>query len=340
MDHLQVCRQQATQRARHAGPASGQDELKFMAGALRYLVAGCLTAAVVAAPAGAAIRGSAPGPTGSSATVPVRADRGGASAPSGARARLRLRSRLRVRWRLGQRVLHAGSHGDDVRQLQRALAVLHYRVAITGRFDRGHTLRAVRRFQRATGLAATGVVRADTAAALLRASVAPPSSHPLPAAAGAADWAFPITPASVVAPASTWTLDQGVDIPTVGQSCGAQAIEVAVEDGTIVAEGIDGFGPAAPILLLDRGPYAGRFVYYGHAFPALVAVGAHVQRGQPIAEVGCGHVGHSSAPHLEIGISALAGPPCCVAFGQTSTEMRSLMSSALAAPAAATVAAG
>ena len=148
-------------------------------------------------------------------------------------------------------------------------------------------------------------------------------SNPHPDAPVERDFVFPFADHSAPAPPSTWTQDQGVDIFLQNRGanvCGSISqptqpdgpVLVAVADGTIVGEGIDGFGPSAPILHVERGPLTGMYVYYGHASGDLVAVGTHVTQGQPITHVGCGIVGRSDEPHLEIGMAPnYPGVPAC-----------------------------
>jgi peptidoglycan hydrolase-like protein with peptidoglycan-binding domain len=69
---------------------------------------------------------------------------------------------------LGDRTLRAGATGPDVRELQQALSQAGFKVKLDGHFGTG-TLRAVKRFQRASRLEPSGTVGTRTVAALKRA---------------------------------------------------------------------------------------------------------------------------------------------------------------------------
>jgi peptidoglycan hydrolase-like protein with peptidoglycan-binding domain len=266
---------------------------------------GLVLAAALLFPASALASGS-----GGAALVPVKAPRGLVRAKNSAP--------------VFTRTLRMGNSGADVRTLQAWLADVGYGVTVDGSFG-PLTKSAVQQFQITKRLKPpSGTVGRKTAAALLRAVRAAAKdggvkvSSPTVTSAPAGSLVFPLTPISRVLPSRDWTLDQGIDIGAVNNACGPQVTEVAMASGTIVQEGISGFGPYAPIIKVDSGPYAGRYIYYGHAAPALVPVGTHVTAGQPIAEIGCGIVGISDAPHLEIGISDVGGPPCCPGYQETS----------------------
>ena len=240
------------------------------------------------------------------------------------------------------RVLRMGDRGTDVKTVQIWLSDLGARLRVSGYFG-PWTRAAVEVFQRSSRLSPSGMVGQRTAvrlrykvrqaalAAKLAAGAAAgsggvgtgaPTSPTGPTTTG---WVFPLKPLGRVLPPSDWTLDQGVDIGTLNSMCGPEVTEVAIAAGKIVQEGISGFGPAAPVLKVASGSFKGRYIYYGHALPALVPVGTVVKAGQPIAEIGCGDVGISSGPHIEIGISEPGGPTCCPAYEETSPAMYEIL---------------
>jgi peptidoglycan hydrolase-like protein with peptidoglycan-binding domain len=225
---------------------------------------------------------------------------------------------------LFSRVLRTGKRGADVKTLQIELTQVGYVVPETGYFGT-MTRDQVWNFQNDHHIRPCGAVGPRTARALL-AAVKQLAADPLfsQASGGAgsstssATLVFPLKPVGQVLPPADWSLDSGIDIGMVNNGCGPKAVEVAMAPGQIVQEGINGFGPYAPVIHVSSGPYAGRYIYYGHAAPALVPVGTWVTPGEPIADVGCGDVGISDAPHLEIGISVPGGPPCCPGYQQNS----------------------
>ena len=79
-----------------------------------------------------------------------------------------LASRTAKASHLGDRPLRPGASGPDVRELQQALGKAGFKVKVDGNFGTG-TLRAVKRFQRASRLEPSGTVGTRTVKALKRA---------------------------------------------------------------------------------------------------------------------------------------------------------------------------
>ncbi|HMC05431.1 MAG TPA: peptidoglycan-binding protein, partial [Actinomycetota bacterium] len=187
---------------------------------------------------------------------------------------------------------------NQVRSWQTLLTGLGFAAPVSGQWDAPSTA-AIKAYQQAAALPATGAIDDQTRTAMLT-----PFPAPIPTDLLASSLAVP---AGVAGPGGAGlplpiqylrggSVDQGVDYAAPGGTP-----LYAMGSGTIIQEGIGGFGPNAPVLQITSGPLAGKTVYYGHSGPDLVPVGANVVQGQQISVVGSGIVGISSGPHLEIG---------------------------------------
>lgn len=122
---------------------------------------------------------------------------------------------------------------------------------------------------------------------------------------------------SAIPAQSTWTLDQGVDIPFAGHTK-----MLAVGPGEITTEGISGFGPWAPVLKVTSGPLSGKTFYYGHCGPNFKHTGEKVQAGEAITQIADPTVGISSGPHIEFGQCDENGTPL---GEQTASETKEIL---------------
>jgi murein DD-endopeptidase MepM/ murein hydrolase activator NlpD len=174
-----------------------------------------------------------------------------------------------------------GDERDDVRRLNQARSTLKAQQA---------SLQVQEQAAQAALAEAARAKAALEASALPGPAVAALASPAPPPATGGGGLPLPVEYLK------NGTVDDGVDYSAPGGTP-----EFAMGPGVIIREGISGFGPNAPVLQITGGPLAGKAVYYGHAGPDLVPVGAQVAQGQQITIVGYGIVGESTGPHLEIG---------------------------------------
>ncbi len=129
---------------------------------------------------------------------------------------------------------------------------------------------------------------------------------------------FPLKPLSRVLGPSTWSLDQGIDISTLNGACGSQVTEVAMAAGTIVQEGIDGFGPDCPRAQGLRRSLRRPLHLLRSRCPGAGAGGRDRDRRPADRRAGLWRRWHLHGSAHRDGISAPGGPVCCPGYQQTS----------------------
>jgi hypothetical protein len=95
-----------------------------------------------------------------------------------------------------------------------------------------------------------------------------------------------------------------------------------------VLHGVGGMGASAPVVRCNQPVGGHSYIFYGFVSGRhLVAIGANVTRGKPLARVGNGSIGSSTGPHLDIGFADPSGAPL---GGSAARRMRALLAAAYA----------
>lgn len=205
---------------------------------------------------------------------------------------------------LGSRQLRLGSHGTDVKQLQKALRALRYNITPDGDFG-PITDRKVRDYERKHHLKVDGIVGSSEARMILSSAAAaqssnpPPSTNP-PPASGA--HVFPVEgPFNFGGAGSRFGAPRG-DHTHQGQDVAAAEGTplVSVSNGYVYWRAYQSGGAGNYVVIAGSDGYD--YVYMHLRDAALVHTGDSVTAGEPIGYVG--QTGDAQGPHLHFEVWA------------------------------------